>query len=168
MALAEDERGVAADGLCYVIYTSGTTGQPKGVAVAIRASAISSASPPSVNGFAPGDRVYQGMTIAFDFSIEEIWCRWSPARRWSPAPTDARPASATSSPTSSIAAGHLPVLRADPARHHRPGPAPICAFCWSAARPARRTLVERWSRPGRRILNTYGPTEATVTATWAS
>ena len=21
----------------------------------------------------PGDRVYQGMTIAFDFSIEEIW-----------------------------------------------------------------------------------------------
>ena len=24
-------------------------------------------------GYAPGDRVYQGMTIAFDFSIEEIW-----------------------------------------------------------------------------------------------
>jgi non-ribosomal peptide synthetase component F len=24
-------------------------------------------------GYQPGDRIYQGMTIAFDFSIEEIW-----------------------------------------------------------------------------------------------
>ena len=39
----------------------------------IRASAISSASPPRRYGFGPGDRVYQGMSIAFDFSIEELW-----------------------------------------------------------------------------------------------
>ena len=37
------------------------------------ASAISCASPPSSTAIVPGDRVYQGMTIAFDFSIEEIW-----------------------------------------------------------------------------------------------
>ena len=27
-------------------------------------------------------------------------------------------------------------------------------------------LVSRWSRPGRRMLNTYGPAETTLTATW--
>ena len=60
------------DELCYVIYTSGTTGRPKGVLVDhssichfVRVAAES-------YGVQGDDRVYQGLTIAFDFSVEEM------------------------------------------------------------------------------------------------
>ncbi len=64
------------DGLAYIIYTSGTTGRPKGVAVnhSHICHFLSVCTP--IYGVGPEDRVYQGMTIAFDFSIEEIWPTW--------------------------------------------------------------------------------------------
>ena len=62
-----------ADPVCYIIYTSGTTGNPKGVAIAHASICNFVRVASELYGYAPGDRVYQGMTIAFDFSIEEIW-----------------------------------------------------------------------------------------------
>ena len=38
----------------------------------------------------PTDRVYQGMTIAFDFSIEEIWPTWAVGATLVAGPTDSR------------------------------------------------------------------------------
>ena len=61
------------DPVCYIIYTSGTTGNPKGVAIAHASICNFVRVAAELYGYAPGDRVYQGMTIAFDFSIEEIW-----------------------------------------------------------------------------------------------
>src|SRR5262245_15484017 len=64
----------AVDGnLCYIIYTSGTTGRPKGVAVSHRnvVSYLEACGP--VYGVTARDRVYQGITFAFDFSVEEVW-----------------------------------------------------------------------------------------------
>ena len=56
--------------LAYIIYTSGSTGKPKGVPID---------HPQIVNfvnvaaetyGILPTDRIYQGLTIAFDFAVE--------------------------------------------------------------------------------------------------
>ena len=63
----------AVDQLCYIIYTSGTTGNPKGVAIDHPSICNFVKVAAEVYGVRAGDRVYQGMTIAFDFSVEELW-----------------------------------------------------------------------------------------------
>jgi non-ribosomal peptide synthetase component F len=76
--------------LCYVIYTSGTTGRPKGVAVS-RANIVNFlqvAAP--IDDVRGDDRVYQGMTLAFDFSFEEIWPAWMAGATLVAGPTDSR------------------------------------------------------------------------------
>jgi non-ribosomal peptide synthetase component F len=42
---------------------------------------------------------------------------------------------------------------------------PNCVLLLVGGEACPHNLVKRWYRPGRRILNSYGPTEATVTAT---
>ena len=49
------------------------TGNPKGVAIAHPSICNFVRVAAELYGYQPGDRIYQGMTIAFDFSIEEIW-----------------------------------------------------------------------------------------------
>jgi non-ribosomal peptide synthetase component F len=71
--LGDHERAPTAEALCYVLYTSGTTGHPKGVAVAHSSICNFVRVAAERYGFGPGDRVYQGMSIAFDFSVEELW-----------------------------------------------------------------------------------------------
>ncbi len=106
------------------------------------------------------------MTIAFDFSIEEIW------------PTLIAGATLVAGPTDSRRLGpgladfleqqRITVLCCVPtllATLDRDVPSVRLLNLGGEACP--RDLVQRWDRPGRRILNTYGPTETTVTATWS-
>ncbi len=156
--------GDDGDPLCYVIYTSGSSGRPKGVEVAQSSICNFINVVARVYDVRQSDRVYQGMTIAFDFSIEEIWPTFAVGATLVVGPNDSRRLGSELSeflnkkdvtvfycvPTLlATLSGDLPTIRS--------------LLVGGEACPAE--LVQRWSSPRRRILNTYGPTEATVTAT---
>jgi amino acid adenylation domain-containing protein len=156
--------GDDGDALCYVIYTSGSTGRPKGVQIAQSSICNFIDVVGGLYGVRRGDRVYQGMTIAFDFSIEEIWPTWAVGATLVAGPTDDRRLGRGLGQFLTDAA--VSVLYCVPtllATLDEDVPTVRTLVVGGEACPGE--LVERWSRPGRRILNTYGPTEATVTAT---
>ena len=162
--LREDERAPAADALCYILYTSGTTGQPKGVAVAHPSICNFVRVAGELYGFGPGERVYQGMSVAFDFSIEELWVPLA-------AGATIVPNTASTSLFGEELADFLesrgvtcfccvPTLLASMDRD-----LPQLRILLIGGEACPPALVKRWSRPGRALLNSYGPAEATVTAT---
>ncbi|HEX5541156.1 MAG TPA: Pls/PosA family non-ribosomal peptide synthetase [Micromonospora sp.] len=157
--------GQDKDPTAYVIYTSGSSGRPKGVEVAQSSICNFLDVVAEVYDVRPNDRVYQGMTIAFDFSIEEIWPTWSVGATLVAGPTDSGRFGAELADF--LDEMGITVLYCVPtllATIPRDLPRIRNLLVGGEACPGQ--LVERWSRPGRRILNTYGPTEGTVTATW--
>jgi non-ribosomal peptide synthetase-like protein len=159
------EPDTAPDPAAYIIYTSGSSGRPKGVEVAQSSITNFLDVVPTVYDVRPEDRVYQGMTISFDFSIEEIWPTWTVGATLVAGPEDSRRLGGELADF--LEEKEITVLYCVPtllATLPRELPLVRTILVGGEACPAQ--LVERWSRPGRRILNTYGPTEATVTATW--
>jgi non-ribosomal peptide synthetase-like protein len=150
--------------LCYIIYTSGTTGNPKGVGIGHNSICNFVRVAAELYGYAPGDRVYQGMTIAFDFSIEEIWVPLLAGATLVPAKAG----------TTMIGDELADFLRDNRVTVMACCPTllatieqdlPLLRILLVGGEACPQNLVQRWYRPGRRILNSYGPTEATVTAT---
>ena len=75
--LSRAETGVTPLDLCYVLYTSGTTGRPKGVMTEHRNAHHFVQAFNTVCRAAIGGRVYQGFSLGFDGSVEEIWMAFS-------------------------------------------------------------------------------------------
>jgi non-ribosomal peptide synthetase-like protein len=163
--LGAGEVGEPADDLCYIVYTSGSTGRPKGVAVEHASICNFVRVAAEVYGIGYADRVYQGMTIAFDFSVEEIWVPWVAGATLVPKPDGdrvlGRELLAFLRDRQVTALCCVPTLLAT-LDEELPG----LRFLLVSGEPCPQDLVARWHRPGRRFLNVYGPTEATVTATW--
>jgi diaminobutyrate--2-oxoglutarate aminotransferase len=160
-----DEVPPPPDTLAYVIYTSGSTGRPKGVAVGHASICNFVRVAAEVYGITRADRVYQGMTIAFDFSVEEIWVPWMCCATLVPKPDGGNllglDLGAFLRERHVTALCCVPTLLATLEED-----LPELRFLLVSGESCPRDLIARWHRPGRRFLNVYGPTEATVTATW--
>eukprot|EP00456_Euglypha_rotunda_P083551 TRINITY_DN82_c1_g2_i1.p1 TRINITY_DN82_c1_g2~~TRINITY_DN82_c1_g2_i1.p1 ORF type:complete len:1332 (+),score=300.42 TRINITY_DN82_c1_g2_i1:513-4508(+) len=154
-----------SNNLCYVIYTSGSTGKPKGVQLEHR-NAMHLVQTEAAR-FQPvsEDRVYQGFSIAFDASVEELWLAWNSGATLVAATADMvhagpdLPAMLTDAGITILSC--VPTLLA-----MMEGDLPTVRILIVGGEVCSRDLVTRWCRPGRRMFNTYGPTEATVIATW--
>ncbi|MEN9657507.1 MAG: hypothetical protein RL571_972 [Pseudomonadota bacterium] len=150
----------------YVIYTSGSTGKPKGVPISQSSICHFLRSENAVLGVRQEDKVYQGFSVAFDMSFEEIWISYLVgASLW------LAPKILTGDPDALPAVLHaekVTVLHA----------VPTLLALFSQEVPSLRvinlggemcpeSLVERWATPDRQVFNTYGPTECTVSASLA-
>jgi non-ribosomal peptide synthetase-like protein len=157
---------VSPDAPAYVIYTSGSTGKPKGIVITQRSICHFLRSENAVLGVTAADKVYQGFSVAFDMSFEEIWISYlAGATLW------IGPKEISGDPETlprMLDANAVTVLHAVPtllALFNQDVPSLRLINLGGEACP--ESLVERWSRPGRQMFNTYGPTEATVSASLA-
>jgi amino acid adenylation domain-containing protein len=163
----------------YVIYTSGSTGTPKGVVVEHAALASYVASAGAAYQVGPGDRVLQFASISFDTSAEEIYpclTRGATLVLRDAAMTGSFDGFLRTTGQLGITLLDLPTaywhelvaeLAADTGQRARPFPESIrlVILGGEAAQAAR---VAAWrERVGEsvRLINTYGPTEATIVAT---
>ncbi|MGW2874637.1 amino acid adenylation domain-containing protein, partial [Kitasatospora sp. NPDC001225] len=166
---ADRTRPLDPDDPAYVIFTSGSTGTPKGVVVTHRGLAAFAAAEAAHYQVAPGDRVLAFATPSFDASVLEL-CLALPhgARLVVPEPGP-------------LLGAHLAeLLRAERITHtllppaalatlpaDTPGSLPALKTLIVGAEACGPDLVARWA-PHHRMVNSYGPTEATVVATWSA
>ena len=158
--------GLTPDSPAYLIYTSGSTGVPKGIVVSHRNICHFLRAANEVYRIDERDVVFQGASAAFDLSMEEIWIPYlvgatlyvaSPAvlgdlEKLPERLTEAGITVLDTVPTLlGLVTRDLPTVR--------------LILLGGEALPA--PLVDRWAVGGRRVFNTYGPTEATVVATVA-
>ena len=154
------------DPVAYIIYTSGSTGRPKGVAVAHSSICNFIKVASEIYGVKATDRVYQGMSVSFDFSMEELWTTWATGAALIAGPTDGRKVG--TGLADFLEENRITFMHAVPtvlSTMDRTLPRIHTLNLGGEACPPE--LVERWGSHGRRILNTSGPTECTASCTWA-
>ncbi|MFE2961051.1 non-ribosomal peptide synthetase [Nocardia tengchongensis] len=154
-----------AGNLAYVIYTSGSTGIPKGVTVTHAGLGVLTEHAVALLGLSPHHRFLHICTPSFDQSIEE-WLY-----------TFAAGATLVIAPAEIVGGAELrELLAAERVTHTMITPAMLgtvdpdglddLEVVATGGDAATGDLLARW-QPGRRYINSYGPTETTITTTFA-
>lgn len=158
--------GARPDDPAYLIYTSGSTGTPKGIVISGRNICHYLRAANEIYGVGADDVVFQGASVAFDLSMEEIWLPYLAGASLFVATAemlgeaDKLPALMESHRVTVLdtVPTLLSLLPCDVASLR------LIILGGDACPP---WVGARWSKPGRRIFNSYGPTETTVVATIA-
>jgi amino acid adenylation domain-containing protein len=166
---------VTAENLAYVIYTSGSTGEPKGVTIAHRSMVNHSLAISKIFELNSQDRVLHFSNISFDAAVEEIFPTWLSGATLV-LPTENFYNSITYF-LEGVSQQAVTVLNLPTAFWHelvhgisllnKPIPAALRLVIVGGEKVSKSTYQKWRSLVGDfpRWLNTYGPTESTVTAT---
>jgi amino acid adenylation domain-containing protein/non-ribosomal peptide synthase protein (TIGR01720 family) len=166
---------VCAESLAYVIYTSGSTGQPKGVMIDHGSLAHYIESVADEYEITPDDRMLQFASLSFDISVEEIF---SCLTRGATLVLRDEDATASTASLLRLCREHqLTVLNLPTAYWHQLS-AVLTAADWALAETIRLVVIgSEKLQPERlaqwqavvgkqlRLVDIYGPTEATIGST---
>ncbi|MFN2587590.1 MAG: amino acid adenylation domain-containing protein [Actinomycetota bacterium] len=156
---------VGADDLAYVIYTSGSTGEPKGVGVTHSNLAHLLEWHTTAYPVEPGERASAMAPLSFDASVWELWWPLAAGAALVLVPDDVRADPAALVETLArqrVAHAFVPTVLAPSLLSRTPPSALKTLFVGGdrlTARPA--------AGFGPRVVNLYGPSEATVVCTHA-
>lgn len=159
------EHGPAPEDLAYVIYTSGSTGTPKGVEVTHDAFFNLVKAKTEGFGVYAHSCVLQFVSFGFDVSVSDVGMTLAAGARLLLRPADV----VGGEPLARLLRDHevsVIVLPASVLATLPDEPLPALASVIAGGEACSAELVERWAQ-GRRFINAYGPTEATICTTMA-
>ncbi|NLE02849.1 MAG: non-ribosomal peptide synthetase, partial [Fibrobacter sp.] len=155
---------ITPDNTAYIIYTSGTTGKPKGVVITHRTVSNLIKAESYLFKVTNFDRVYQGFSVSFDASVEEMWLAWYSGAVL----IAATKAEALSGPdlTDFLKREKITVFSTVPTQiSMMQNPVDTVRILILGGEECFQKAIEPWLDGSRQVFNTYGPTEATVIAT---